>query len=101
MPPMWPLGTLLEMTALAPIADRLGKFIRLLSSDKDGEVVAAARAIIRTLHSEKLDIHVLADGITDPNGHNGRDREYTEDDMVAAHPSGPDHRREDAQRNGG
>jgi hypothetical protein len=56
------------MTALAPIADRLGKFIRLLSSDKDGEVVAAARAIMRTLQAEKLDIHVLAGAIEKPNG---------------------------------
>jgi len=33
------------MTALAPIADRLGK---TLSSDHDSEVIAAARAIVRT-----------------------------------------------------
>jgi len=65
---MWSSGAVLEMTALAPIADRLGKFIRLLSSDKDGEVVAAARAIVRTLQAEKLDIHVLADMIKKPNG---------------------------------
>jgi hypothetical protein len=65
---MWPSGALLEMTEPAPIADRLGKFIRLLSSDKDGEVVAAARAIVRTLQAEKLDIHVLADMIKKPNG---------------------------------
>jgi hypothetical protein len=53
----------LEMSTLAPIADKLGKFIRLLSSDRDGEVVAAARAISRTLQGAKLDIHALADGL--------------------------------------
>jgi hypothetical protein len=54
--------------ALAPIADKLKRFIRLLSSDSDGEVVAAARALNRTLKSAKLDIHVLADGIGATNG---------------------------------
>ena len=48
------------MNALTPIANKLGKLIRLLSSDRDGEVVSAARAISRTLDSEKLDIHALA-----------------------------------------
>jgi hypothetical protein len=89
------------MNALAPIADKLGKLIRYLSSDKDGEVLAAVHAIRRTLHSEKLDIHVLADGITGANGHNGRDRKYTEEDMVAAYRSGRDDGRKEAERNGG
>jgi hypothetical protein len=48
---------------LEPIAGRLGKLIRLLSSDKDGEVLAAVAAIRRTLDAEKLDLHALADGI--------------------------------------
>jgi hypothetical protein len=48
---------------LAPIAAKLQKFVRMLSSDKDGEVLAAARAIIRTLKSRRLDIHALADAI--------------------------------------
>jgi len=51
------------MSTLAPIADKLGKLIRLLSSDKDGEVLAAARAIGRTLDGEKLTIHDLAEGL--------------------------------------
>jgi hypothetical protein len=54
--------------ALAPISDKLKRFIRLLSSDSDGEVVAAARALNRTLKSAKLDIHVLADSIGQANG---------------------------------
>lgn len=40
---------------------KLGKLLRLLASDKDGEVVAAARAITRTLRAEGQDIHALAD----------------------------------------
>ena len=54
--------------AFAPIADKLKCFIRLLSSDSDGEVVAAARALDRTLKGAKLDIHVLADSIGRANG---------------------------------
>jgi citrate synthase len=41
-------------------ADRVGKLIRMLSSPNDGEVVAAARALMRTLESEGNDIHDLA-----------------------------------------
>ena len=40
---------------------RLGKLIRLLSSDRPGEVVAAAGAINRALRAAGLDIHRLAD----------------------------------------
>ncbi len=40
---------------------RLGKLIRMLSSDKVGEVAAAAAALKRTLPSHGLDIHGLAD----------------------------------------
>jgi hypothetical protein len=47
----------------AAIADRLGKMLRLLASDHDGEVVAAAKAIVRTLESNSLDIHALADAV--------------------------------------
>lgn len=42
------------------ITDKLAKFVRLLSSDQDGEVVAAAGAIRRVLLSANLDIHDLA-----------------------------------------
>jgi hypothetical protein len=51
-----------------PIADKLGKMIRMLSSDRDGDVIAAARAIGRLLRNEGLDIHALAEGIENPNG---------------------------------
>lgn len=47
--------------ALTPnLAGRLGKLLRMLSSDKEHEVLAAVRAIMRTLNAEKLDIHTLA-----------------------------------------
>jgi hypothetical protein len=46
---------------LGPIAGRLASFMRLLSSDKEGEVVAAVRAITRTLRVAQLDIHTLAE----------------------------------------
>jgi hypothetical protein len=57
----------------------LPNFIRLLASDKDGEVVAAARALNRTLKSAKLDIHALADSISQANG-----KEYTEAQLLKA-----------------
>src|SRR5262249_18988214 len=52
---------------LAPIPGKLGKMIRMLASDRDGDVIAAARAIKRALRSEGQ-IHVLAEGIEQPNG---------------------------------
>lgn len=52
--------------ALAPIAKKIGKLIRLLSSDRDGEVIGAVCAIKRALQAEKLDIHAIADTIEAP-----------------------------------
>jgi len=49
--------------ALAVVAPRIGQLIRLLGSDQDGEVVAAARALGRTLASVGEDFHSLADTI--------------------------------------
>ena len=46
--------------------DKLGKLIRMLSSDKDGEVLAAASAIKRTLATEGSDIHALAGTLCRP-----------------------------------
>jgi hypothetical protein len=42
---------------------RLGKLIRLLSSDQPGEVIAAANAITRELRASGSDIHRLAEVI--------------------------------------
>lgn len=49
--------------ALAPIPNKLRRCVRLLSSARDGEVVAAARALCHTLKSSELDIQALADNI--------------------------------------
>jgi hypothetical protein len=46
--------------ALSVVAPRIGQLIRLLGSNQDGEVVAAARAIGRTLKSAGADFHTLA-----------------------------------------
>jgi hypothetical protein len=51
------------VTDLAPIAGKLANVIRRLASDKDGEVVAAARAMVRTLQGIGADIHDVADRI--------------------------------------
>jgi hypothetical protein len=58
----------LEMNSLAPVAGKLGKLLRMLTSDRDGEIVAAAHAIRRTLESEKLDIHSLAETVETTTG---------------------------------
>jgi hypothetical protein len=53
--------------ALAPaVATKIGKLLALLSSDIDGEVLAAARSIDRTLKASGADIHVLVRQITAP-----------------------------------
>jgi hypothetical protein len=49
------------VTSLTTVAPRLSQLIRLLGSDRDGEVVAAARAIQRTLATVGQDFHDLAD----------------------------------------
>jgi hypothetical protein len=48
------------MTALNGTAPIIAKLLRLLASDKPGEVVAAAHALRRVLHSGGLDLHDLA-----------------------------------------
>jgi hypothetical protein len=56
------------MSNLAPIAGKLAPLIRLLSSDQDGEALAAARAINRLLKNTGVDIHALADHVEKTNG---------------------------------
>ena len=58
------------MKTLAPVADRLGTFIRLLTSSIRDAEVAAACAIVRTLQDAGDDIHDLAEsiGATSANG---------------------------------
>jgi hypothetical protein len=43
--------------------EKVRKLIRMLSSDRDGEVVAAARALLRSLEAEGESIHDLAHAI--------------------------------------
>jgi hypothetical protein len=52
--------------ALAPIAGRLAALLRLLSSDRDGEVLTAARKLVLTLCSAGSDIHALAARVEQP-----------------------------------
>ena len=69
------------MNALAPISPKLGNLIPLLGSDKDGEVVAAARAICRTLRGSGLDLHDLAELVRKASNpsHSGRQDEGPQD----------------------
>jgi hypothetical protein len=55
------------MTALVSIPTRIPMLIRLLASDSDGEVVAAARALRRTLCGVGLDMNDLADCLKIPS----------------------------------
>src|SRR5262249_37574836 len=77
------------------ITNKLGKLIRLLSSDKDGEVLAAARAIGRTLDSEKLTIHDLAEGLASGG------TKFTERDAEEIYRRGKADGRREADHDGG
>ena len=50
------------------VRSKLASLVRLLASDRDGEVVAAARAIPRVLKAAGADIHVLAAQVEQANG---------------------------------
>jgi hypothetical protein len=54
-------------TDLAPTDERLAKLIRMLGSDRDGEVVATVVALKRALAANGLDLHDLADRLTRQN----------------------------------
>jgi hypothetical protein len=45
------------------LEQRIAMLVRLLASDKDGEILAATAALKRTLHSAGTDINGLASGI--------------------------------------
>jgi hypothetical protein len=55
-------------STFAPVADKLGKLIRLLASDRDGEVLAAVRATGRTLGGAGSNFHGIADSSEKRNG---------------------------------
>jgi hypothetical protein len=46
--------------SIEPVAEKLEKLLRMLSSPREGEVVAAVQAIMRTLKGAGADIHELA-----------------------------------------
>ncbi len=55
------------MMAIAPEAlGKVGKLLPRLASNHDGEVVATARAIIRSLQSHGSDLHDLVGHLTQP-----------------------------------
>jgi hypothetical protein len=59
----------LAMIADDPIiAKRIADLVRRLSSPSDGEIIAAAHALQRTLEANGLDIHAVADPLEAPNG---------------------------------
>jgi hypothetical protein len=53
------------MGAIVAVAPKLAKLLPMLASDKDGEVVATARAIGRTLSAAKADWHDLVRALTE------------------------------------
>ena len=54
--------------ALAPISYKLRAIVKMLSSDRDGEVIGTARALNRLLKAHGSDIHALADRVGQTNG---------------------------------
>jgi hypothetical protein len=48
------------MTTFPDIPPKIAKLLRLLASDKPGELVASAHALRRVLSSAELDLHDLA-----------------------------------------
>jgi len=52
----------------AAIAKKLAASLRMLSSDRDGDLVAAGRAIMRLLKGSGADIHALAERVEKSTG---------------------------------
>ena len=51
---------------LAAVVPRIAQLTRMLASSSDGEVLAAARALVRTLVGAGLDIHAVVERIEIP-----------------------------------
>jgi hypothetical protein len=81
------------MSDLAPIAEKLRRCVRLLSSDRDGEVVSSARALCRTPKGAGADIHMLADAIGQANG-----KKFTEADALEIYKRGVEVGRREAEK---
>jgi hypothetical protein len=73
---------------LAPIANKVRAIIRMFSSDRESDVLAAQRGLIRLLKSSGCDIHAVADSI-------GNGNRFSEDDAAKIYRRGvKDGRRE-------
>src|SRR5262249_24627822 len=59
------------------LEEKVASLVRLLASDKDGEIIAAARALKRTLESAGTDMNGLAHGIENL----GKNAEVSKDQM--------------------
>jgi hypothetical protein len=59
------------------LEEKIASIVRLLASDKDGDIIAAAHALQRTLESAGTDINGLAHGIENL----GRNAEVSKDRM--------------------
>ena len=59
--------------ALTTVAPMVGKLLRLLGSDKDGEIVASVHALRRVLAGAGLTLHDLAGAIDLPVSHQQSD----------------------------
>jgi hypothetical protein len=68
----------------APVAERLAKLIRMLGSDRGGEVVSAAAAIVRTLEAKGRDLHDLAAIVTVKKP----ERKTSKEDLLKAYREG-------------
>ena len=49
-------------------SDRIGKFIRMLGSSADAEVLKAARDLVSELKADGFDLHTLARGLGNGKG---------------------------------
>jgi hypothetical protein len=76
---------------------RVGKLLRLLGSDKEGEMLAATAALRRTLHGAGADLHDLAESIEGTaNG-----KKFTEEDAQKIYQAGVEDGRREAEANTG
>jgi hypothetical protein len=70
------------------LATKLGHSIRMLSSDKDGDVLAAAAAILRLLASCGADIHALAAHVESGSGLSDDDKRKIRSEIESARAAG-------------
>lgn len=75
--------------ALSPdLIDRLTKIIVMFSSSSDGDLVAAGRALQRTLASADADIHALAAHLRTSGGLSDEDKKQIKAEIANAYAAG-------------